>query len=75
MKKVTLEQIIEKEKTHRCEGGSFGIKACKDHIKFEVEHFNKSLYQLLEAYVKRANEDIFFNRAMVLACWELINEQ
>lgn len=74
MKKVTLEQIIEKEKTHRCEGGQFGIAECKKSIKFTLEHTTKTLYSLLEEYVKRANEDIFFNRAMVLACWELINE-
>lgn len=75
MEKVTLEQILVKEKAHRSEGGSFGITACKESIKFDVEFFKKNLYQLLEEYVKRANEDIFFNRAMVLACWELINEQ
>lgn len=72
---MTLEQIIEKEKVHRHEGGDFGIAACKKSIQFQVEHFNESFYRLLEDYVKRANEDVFFNRAMVLACWELINEQ
>lgn len=75
MEKVTLEQILEKEKAHRHESGSFGIAACKESIKFDVEFFKSDLYQLLKEYVKRANEDIFFNRAMVLACWELINEQ
>lgn len=72
---MTLEQIIERERQHRVVGGSFGIQACKDHIKFEVEHFKKSFYELLEEYVERANKDVFFNRAMVLACWELINEE
>lgn len=72
---MTLEQILTKEKTHRTEGGSFGINACKDSIKFLVEHLGENLYSLLGEYVKRANEDVFFNKAMVLACWELINEQ
>lgn len=71
---MTLGQIIEKEKQHRCENGSFGIRACKESILWDVEHFKKSLYLLLEEYVERANKDVFFNRAMVLACWELINE-
>lgn len=75
MKKSTLEQIIEREKKSRHEGGSFGITACKESIKFDVEFFKRDLYDLLKEYVQRANEDIFFNRAMVLACWELINEQ
>ena len=75
MNKVTLEQIIEKEKANRCEGGSFGIKACKECIEMEIKYFGKNLYQLLGEYVERTNNDIFFNRRMVLACWELINEQ
>ena len=81
----TLEQIITKEKETRSENGIFGIKACKESILSEIarnERYNlqnqtniytTSLYVLLEKYVKRANEDIFFNKTMVLACWELIN--
>lgn len=75
MKKLTLEQIIEKEKANRCEGGSFGIKACKEAILFDIKLRKCSLYEMLETYVKLANEDVFFNNRMVLACWELINEQ
>lgn len=82
----TLEQIIEKENKTRKESGAFGIKACKesiiDHINFNKEMNEKyksnlpvSLYVLLEEYVERANNDIFFNDAMVLACWELINNK
>ncbi len=71
--KKTLEQILNEEKARRVEGGDFGMKACKDSIKFTVDFFKKSLYVLLEEYVERANQDIFFNDAMVLACWELIN--
>jgi hypothetical protein len=69
----TLEQILKAEKKNRIEGGQFGIKACKESIQFEVDFFNNNLYSLLEEYVKRANEDMFFNKAMVLACWEMIN--
>lgn len=75
MKKMTLEQIINHAMIFRKEEGAFGIVACKEHIKWEVEFFHKSLYALLEEYVASANEDVFFNTAMVLACWELINEK
>lgn len=77
----TLQEILSKEKEHRHENGDFGIKACKESILFDIEvskKYNlpqKSLYQYLEEYVARANADVFFNNAMVLACWELINEQ
>ena len=71
----TLEQILEKEKNNRSEFGSFGIRACKESILMSAKYTNKTLYQLLGEYVERANNDVFFNRAMVLACWELINNR
>ena len=70
---MTLEQILVKEKAHRHLEGDFGIKACKEHIKWHAKFFNESLYKLLGDYVERANKDVMFNQAMVLACWELIN--
>lgn len=75
MKKMTLEQIIEREKANRVEGGAFGIDACKESILWDVEHLHNNLYKLLGEYVERANNDVFFNKTMILACWELINEQ
>ena len=72
---MTLEQIIERENNRRTEEGAFGIAACKKSILWYVENLNKNLYTQLEEFVKRANEDMFFNKAMVLACWELINER
>ena len=68
----TLEQILEKEKAHRREDGPFGINACKEHIKWWSDHFHDPLERLLDEYIERANNDAFFNNAMVLACWELI---
>lgn len=70
----TLEEILEYEKTRRTEDGMFGIKACKDCIRFYLEQ-GEDLKLLLDSFVKRANEDMFFNKAMVLACWEMLNEQ
>lgn len=72
---MTLEEILEKERARRCEDGPFGIKACKESIKSEISYFGVSLYDLLGEYVGRANADKFFNAAMVLACWELINDR
>lgn len=82
---MTLEKIIERERFNRNVNALYGVDACKESILNEInrhkawnkEHnnnrFNTSLYVLLEKYVKLANEDIFFNKTMVLACWELIN--
>lgn len=80
-KKKTLEEIIASEKECRTEGGIFGIAACKDAIKATIGlnttygTGTTSLYGLLEEYVNRANSNICFNKAMILACWELINEK
>lgn len=71
----TLEEIINDERKLRHENGDYGINACKKSIKWDVEHLHKNLYQLLGEFVERANHDIFFNRAMILACWELINNK
>lgn len=37
--------------------------------------YNTSLFVLLEELVIRANTEPLFNNAMVLACWELINDR
>ena len=70
----TLEEILEYEKTRRNEDGMFGINACKDCIRFYLDQ-GADLKSLLDNFVKRANEDMFFNKAMVLACWEMLEEQ
>lgn len=70
----TLEQILKTENSKRNESGIFGIEACKESIWFYKQCLKQSYYVQLEKYVERANNDVFFNKAMVLACWELINE-
>ncbi len=72
----TLEQILAYEKDRRYEDGDYGINACKEAIQIKLKYNpDRTLYTLLETYVKRANEDPFFNKHMVLACWEMINEK
>ncbi len=76
----TLEQILKEQKKIKHIDPIWGIKACKESIKQELETSNqynqgKTLYTMLESYVERANEDVFFNNTMVLACWELINNK
>lgn len=75
MKQRTLEEIIRSEQEHRTEGGIFGITECKDSIRTAVDLFGRTLGDLLAEYVERANSDVFFNKAMVLACYELMQEE
>lgn len=71
MNTTKLFEIIEKERRNRHEGGLFGVAACKSSILSEVSR-GEDLLNLLDTYVSRSVKDPFFNRAMVLACWELI---
>lgn len=75
--KKNLAQLLEIGKNAPL-NGEFGIKACKKSIKEFIEMCKrhgkeKSLYQLLEVYVERAQADELYNATMVYACWELIN--
>lgn len=75
---MTLEQIIKAEELNTKkykDHGIYGIEECKKAIAWEIENEKTDLYVLLKEYVARANEDIFFNRRMVLACWQMINEE
>jgi hypothetical protein len=75
MKKQTLEQILADVKENVAFNGSYGLNACKEHIAWVQKVEGKSLYKLLEEYVENANKDTFFNKTMVLACWEMINAE
>mgnify|MGYP003318059975 CR=1 FL=1 len=84
---ITLEQIIAQERAYAKKNGEYGLDACKESVLSTIktnkllnersgkQTYTTSLYELLESYVNRANTDVFFNRTMVLACWELINKQ
>ena len=75
---MKIEEIIKREKEIRNEFGDFGISECKiailRELRFKQENDESfDLFDLLRTFARRAEDDIFFNRAMVLACWELIN--
>lgn len=81
----TLEQILQETKKAG-NGGMFGLDACKESIKVEIEikrlhgqNADKTdvqlLFELLGKYTERAQKDILFNKNMVQACWQLINER
>lgn len=78
MKKLTLEQLIEVGKCAHIDG-EFGLKECKEEIVRYVEMCKrngneKSLYELLEIEVDRANtSDIIYHATNVYAYWQLIN--
>lgn len=78
----TLEEILEKTKNDG-KGGIFGIDACKESIEWSVENRIRlngetrqhALFELLQEYLDRAQDDILFNKTMIQACWQLINNR
>lgn len=75
MKKMSLREMLRKEQENRVEGGMFGIAECKQSIEFRRKISGKTLEELLDEYYERACTDIYFNRAMLLACYEMICEE
>lgn len=70
----TLQQILETENENAHAGGKFGLDACRNAVKSDLKHTKgATLFSLLENYYGRCS-DAFFNKTMVLACWQLINE-
>ncbi len=74
MTKKSLQEILNEEKKKRHEDGPFGIAECKHSIEFRMKYGKEDLFDLLRQYYYRANNEIFFNKAMLLACWEMIND-
>lgn len=83
--KKTLEEIL-KATANAGNGGMFGLDACKESIKDEIEirrlhgqNADKTdaqlLFELLCKYTERAQTEVLFNDNMVQACWQLINEK
>ena len=71
---ITIQKKLKRENGKRYLVGDFGLIACKEDIKSTLRYRSgATLFTLLEEFVKRANEDMWFNNRMVLACWELIN--
>ena len=81
-----LKYYLEKTKNASIDG-TYGINACKESIKqtirlnkkFNAHYSNKNcpenLDEILNHFIKRANQDIFFNDNMIRACYELIKEK
>ena len=48
---------------------SFGLDACYESVKFDVEFFHKNPFEELGRSIIRAKQDVFFNKTMIEA-WE-----
>lgn len=52
----------------------FGIKACKESVVFLVERLEENPILLLGEFTLRAKQDPFFNKKMIDALMEYIEE-
>ena len=82
---MTLEEIINEQNENRIEEGLTGINQLKSNCLEELNVYGISLEDQLVFYVdlvnkinthfKSAEEANVFNQRLVLACYELIEEQ
>lgn len=82
---MTLEEIINEQNENRIEEGLTGINQLKSNCLEELNVYGISLEDQLDFYVdlvnkinthfKGAEEANVFNKRLVLACYELIEEQ
>lgn len=52
----------------------FGLEACMESIKFDIECLGKNPFELLGRWMVRAEQDIFFNKTMITALRQYITE-
>lgn len=82
---MTLEEIINEQNENRIEEGLTGINQLKSNCLEELNVYGISLEDQLNFYIdlvnkvnthfKSAEEANVFNKRLVLACYELIEEQ
>lgn len=75
---TTLEKELKEIRKARIKGkyetGTFGFKACKESIKWDVKFLHKTLETIYVELINRAFTEIGFNTFMIVACEELMNE-
>lgn len=68
------EFMKEQEKINEKNASPFGLRACMDSVVSSVEMFGKNPLQMLKEYEQRAQEDVFFNKTMIEAVKQYIEE-
>lgn len=69
-----LKEIRKGRKNGKYETGLFGIRACKESIKWKKASMGHSYQEQYAEYTKRALIEIGFNTNMIIACEELMEE-
>ena len=67
-----LDEIRVKSRNGKLQEGTFGIKACKESIKWVEIYCKESLGKQYVELVRKALIDPFFNLNMIVACEELL---
>lgn len=72
---VYNDYMKEQEKKREMEANPFGLRACMESIEFDVEVLKRDPFEMLEKFEQRAKEDIFFNKTMIEAVKQYIEEK
>ena len=52
----------------------FGLEACMESVKFDIEFLHSNPFEMLGRWMVRAEQDIFFNKTMIKALKQYIAE-
>lgn len=67
---IDYEMTDEEREDHRqneIKLNPFGIEACKESIKFNIEILGEDPNEMMRKFLKREKEDMFFNKNMTIA--------
>lgn len=66
MKFLTIEEMLSEANKVRHDDGAYGVNACRNEIR------GKNYEKLFREFYIKSNVDFFFNKNMLLACYEFI---
>lgn len=52
----------------------FGLNACMESVKFDIEYLHENPFELLGRWIVRADQDVFFNETMIDALKKYIKD-
>ena len=52
----------------------FGLNACMESIKFDVERLHENPFEMLGRFILRADQDILFNKTMITALRQYMDD-
>lgn len=70
-----LDELRVRSRKGQIQEGMFGIKACKESIRWNEKYLHQSFPSQYIELIQRGLYEVGFNLNMIVACEELMNEE